>query len=150
MPKGKAKKTTQGSQRTTGSRGTRSGADALRKRQSSANAQPTSNPKRPKRMSSSRVHEKENQPRPLTTADIPIIVNAVLGARRNQPTLTRDDLSASGPDRPAAVTPGVPTPAAISTGALTSPSQTPSESEDSPDFGKLCHLLLLMCEYFLR
>ena len=146
MPKGKAKKTTQGSQRTTSSRGTRSGADALRKCQSSANAQLMSNPKRPKRIPSSQVHEDENQPRPLTTADIPIIVDAVLGARRNQPTLTRDDLSASGSDRPAAVTTGEPTPAAISTGALTSPSLTPSESEDTPDFGKLCHLLLLMCE----
>jgi len=83
-----------------------------------------------------------DEPRPLTTADIPTIVNAVLDARHHQPPVAHDDPPAPGPDHAAAAAALLVT--KLSKGwpvMLESTSQT--TSEDPSDFIKL----LLMCAH---
>lgn len=115
--------------RKTGQKKTGPGSGAPQKRQAPASAP---NPKRTRRTADTDVPEEQNQSRPLTTADIPTIVNAVLQGRNNYPPTTSDELSASDPAQPANDAPGNPT-TAVNTGAPASAGQT--YSEDTSDFG---------------
>ena len=111
-----------------------------RKRPTPADVQPPEpTAKRTRRTASTsratRVPSDDNQPRPLTTADIPTIVSAVLEARDNQTSTgasaTRDAHSSS--DDPVA-TSGDPAAVSVNNGAPISPVQAPSEG--TPEFGK--------------
>jgi len=102
-----------------------------RKRQSPATPQPA--PKRTRRTTTTVAPD---DPRPLTTADIPAIVNAVLDARHGQPPVERDVPPAPSPDQSADVVaiPGNQT-ATGNAGVSTSTNQ--ATSEEPSDFGKL-------------
>ena len=132
MPRGTARKTKKAG--TGASRGSRKRPTPVDIQQSESTAKRTRRTASTSQATS--VSDDGNQPRPLTTADIPTIVSAVLEARDNHTydgaSATRDAHSSSD-DRVA--TSGHPAAASVSNGAPISPVQ--ASSEDTPDFGKL-------------